>query len=101
MGRWAQRTRGGGGINALNQITFVVQSAIAKEEISYEHAVDASQLVAAEFTSNPSGETGVSMIQSSPTVIEVTFTSDVGGDTELVYTGSTPGIQTPQTVPIS
>lgn len=101
MGRWAQRTRGGGGINALNHITSARYGAIEIRRLTYREAVDATQLDATKFASGPSGITGIGITQIDPHTIDVEMSSDIGTDTSVTYTGTTPGVQTPQTVTIS
>jgi hypothetical protein len=97
MGRWAQRTRGGGGINAINYIVGLGAASSGSMYVQYANAIDASQLLMGDFFFNPTGEFADSLVQLDSHRIEVTIAGLINSENEVIYTGSTPGIQTPQT----
>jgi hypothetical protein len=98
MGRWAQRQRGGGGIN---QPIAILSATIA--DSTHAHAQFSRAVVAAEFNgfffqSDPSSEVGQSVSQISAQVLEIEFAGDITSDTDLIYSGSVANVITPQTV---
>jgi len=98
MGRWAQRSRRGGGPHLENFIVGARLVGSLSLRVYYAKDVDASQLVANTFESLPSGESGDFTQQVAPREVEVVLVGDATGDTSMIYTGTTPGIQTPDGV---
>jgi hypothetical protein len=98
MGRWAQRTRSGGGITPLNFITTALAGGGVTIIINYSRPVDGSQLDQSAFTAEPEGEVANNLTQFDEHGIELQFPDDIAPGGTLVYDGSTPGILTPQTV---
>ena len=98
MGRWSQRKRRGGGVNELNYITHIQDVGGDSATFDYRFAINGPLLNAASFESNPSAAVGISIIQNTPTQIVITFNDPIAGDTSVTYSGSTPGIRTPQTI---
>lgn len=98
MGRWAQRRRGGGGIRDINKMIAAEVTAPDTELVTYAYAVSASALDATTFHSQPSNEEGIDVFQNGANGIRIVYGNDVSLDTFLSYTGSTPGILTPQQI---
>ena len=98
MGHASQRRRSGGGITPLNHILQATIAGADSANIEYAAPVDASQLIPSSFTSNLSGETGISANNVATRRIILSFTGSIVTDTELLYEGATPGIVTPQTI---
>lgn len=98
MGRWAQRTRGGGGINAPNYIAAASITGGATARLTYAKPIDAAALTPDDFTSDPSSTQGDVVTQFSDNEVDVSFPSVINTDTEITYTGTVAGITTPQTV---
>lgn len=97
MGRWAQRTRAGGGINELNSILLATKSGSFSALLTYAFNIDATQLGLADFESELSSEQPDSINQIDNRSVELNFAGDISGDTQIVYSGATGGILTPQT----
>lgn len=99
MGRWAQRTRGGGSVTTPNQIISAVISGSGQDqvELTYLYNITAIILTGADFTSNASGEVGQSVAQNLPNSVLVQFLVDLTGDTSITYSGTVPGLLHPQT----
>lgn len=100
MGRWAQRTRGGGGVTPLNLIVYVKQTGDFTQAITYQRPISRAALNPTAFQSQPTGELSTGLVQDSPRQVTATFDVETIGDVTLTYTGTTPGVLTPQTVPI-
>lgn len=98
MGRWAQRRRAGGGSPVLNSMIYAAAVGGADADVTYATTIDAAELDPDSFTSNPSGEQGLTINQLTDTKIEISFSGDVSGDTTLLYAGVVIGIRTPQTI---
>lgn len=73
----------------------------ATQDVTYNWPVAAASLTADAFTSNPSGEPASEALNEFANVITLFFGGDVSADTSLTYTGSTPGLLTPQTIPLT
>jgi len=101
MGRWAQRSRGGGGITPLNAIlkAFIFDADV--EDLTYQHNVDASTLVPAAFVSNPSTRNPTTIAQVTPRKVRLQYPDAIDADTTVTYSGATGGIRTPQTIAIT
>lgn len=101
MGRWAQRRRAGGGPNLDVEISMIsAETGGSLEEIliTYSSDVTAGNFDAGDFTSLPSNETGDNLAQGGSDQLIVAFLNPVDTDTSLNYAGSSPGIQSPQTI---
>lgn len=101
MGRWAQRSRGGGGLNPPNYMTLAVNTDSDEHTVTYAHAIAAESLQPGAFQSNPSGESGADVNQLDATRVIITFGGSVTGDTDLTFNGSTANVITPQTVDVT
>lgn len=100
MGRWSQRTRAGGGAS-INFMTLAVHDDPETMLVTYLNNVDATAFTVTSFTASPSTEQSIAITQQSAKVIKVEFLSDVSGDNELIYQGPTPGVLTPQNLPVT
>jgi len=98
MGRWSQNSRTGGGPPIINYMIKAAISAADEVVVTYQQNVDASQLDAAAFESQPSAEVANLIVQITPTRIGLVFGADIDTDTSLAYTGQTPAIRSPQTI---
>lgn len=101
MGRWAQRQRGGGGVNQPIVILNVTHGDTNEAVVTFSKPVTASNFSGFGWSSTPSAETADSFAQTAGQVITVTFNGDVDEDTELVYNDTVVNIVRPQTVPYS
>lgn len=101
MGRWAQRTRAGGGITAANFMTKASIQGPVHIVVDYYRPVDADALIPVAFTSLPSATHADDTINVFPNQISLFFPDPIIGDTDLEYTDGTPGIRTPQTIPLT
>lgn len=102
MGRWAQRQRAGGGPPIGGPLAEIVSANILTvNEIAVAWAVDVDpgDLTATDFTSNPSGEVADSMFPLSSTSFQVQFLLAIDTDASVTYTGSAPGLKSPDTEP--
>lgn len=98
MGRWAQRSRAGGGVTPLN---FMISGRRADNfnwRITYASAVDAAALSPAAFTTNAGGVTTSLITQIGTREINIIWDDTTTGEVSVTYNGVTPGIQTPQTL---
>lgn len=104
MGRWAQRTRSGGGTPSNPTLANMIE---AQQESSIELSVEwnspapIGNFDLADFITVTGAFVPTSMSQVNPTTILFEFADDLSGETELQYTGDTPGFLTPDSVPIT
>ena len=98
MGQWATRHRRGGAAPLLNYMRDATLLGGDQISIEYAYNVDASRFQAAAFDSTPSGGEGIAVINVNPRLVQMTMDIDVTGDTDLTYTGVTPGVRTPQAI---
>lgn len=70
-------------------------------DVTYLRSMSATDLSAAAFEALPNGNLGDSIVQVSAREVTIAFGIDVTTNTTLEYTGTTPGVLTPQTVPIN
>jgi hypothetical protein len=98
MGRWAQRQRGGGGITPLNRMIEARISGLAEITVTYLAAINAAALDVDSFITLPGTFDCTGIAAFTTRQIKLTFTDAVTAQTSLSYSGSTPGIQTPQTI---
>ena len=103
MGRWAQRRRSGGGNGqpagaVLSIVGFTAHSS-GSYKITYNGPINVAILNPVDFVSNPSGEVGATIVQLTATELEWANDATNNTDTEIVYSGSAPFVQSPQTFP--
>jgi hypothetical protein len=102
MGRWAQRRIRGGGTNPAATLIEISTAASDDDSIviaTYTGSIDATNFANGDFTSQPSGAASVAILQDSPNSLEIDFNpATITGDTFIQYSGTTPGVLTPQTV---
>jgi len=67
-------------------------------DLVYAQAVNATAIPGAGFVGIPSGTPGIANAQTGTHTTQVTLLFPSGGDTGVTYSGTTPGILTPQTV---
>lgn len=100
MGRWAQRTRGGGGIgggNALNRIVINKKDSFTQSTETYLKAVNAASFSVGDWISTPGGATVTNIAQGADNKLVLTW-DDIETETGLTYTGVAVGVQTPQSL---
>lgn len=98
MGRWAQRSRAGGGVTPLNAMQSGRRVDNFNWRITYAAAIDAAELAAGQFISDPSGVTVSSITQIGPREVAIQWDDTTTAETGIEYTGDTPGVLTPQTL---
>lgn len=100
MGRWAQRTRGGGGASTSSIIQMVSAHIVdgATITVTYNANITAITFTAADFTTTPSNFSSDLVISQVGTVLTLDFGNDISFETAITYTGSATGIQTPDSV---
>lgn len=102
MGRWAQRTRRGGGPPTPSCATIIHALLLdpATVDIDFTIDVDVADFNASDFTVPVDGLTGISIVQAGSNTVEV----DLGGSTTvgsiLHYAGTAPGVCSPQNATI-
>lgn len=100
MGRWAQRQRAGGGPPQLNLIIDALDLGADVVRISYRFPIDASELLVADFSAEPTGVPMQNLTQETPTTITIEGTAPISGENAILYLGTYPGLETPQQVPL-
>jgi len=98
MGRWSQAKRASGPVTLINFITEAVDNTTLLIDLTYQSSVAAGSFAAASFVSNPSAFVAQTVAQVSSRVIRISFLGSIAADTSLTYSGTVPGILTPQTV---
>jgi len=100
MGRWAQRSRGGGGISTPIEMIDVSIQGSGQDAIfvDYSGGVNANVFDPADFSSSPSGAVGVAVSQNSIRQLRVDLDMTALGDTDFTYSGTLPSIVHPQTI---
>lgn len=105
MGRWAQKKRcGGGPLNPNAPANSIVSATIIDATdagVTFAQPVLDLEVLPGDFTSEPSGFSPAATVGISDT--EFTLQFGLGDvitlDTDLVYTGTIPNVQTPETIP--
>lgn len=100
MGRWAQRTRSGGGAS----INFPISAAHDDPEtliIFFRNPIVPSQLNAADFQVSPSDLFGISVSASGANSVIVAWAVDISTDNFLNFNPTTPGFLAVNGMPIS
>lgn len=101
MGRWAQRSIRGGGSQqstAIIQINAAIQISGLLTILYYSGDVTASEFDTAAFESLASHNQPDTITQGDSEQLQLTWGADTTGDTDIEYTGNTPGVLTPQTI---
>lgn len=105
MGRWANRSRRGGGPGSRPPPTIEITQAVVTDqllgqvEVTFSAAVDADDFLASSFLDVTLGRPGETVQQVTPTVLQY-FASDWEGSVQAgddwQYTDSVPDVITPQ-----
>jgi hypothetical protein len=100
MGRWAQRSRSGGGppLQGPIQIQTATKIGSIDIELTYDRDVTSVGFLPQDYTTNASAQAGEFLSHPTPTQVQVTFPSPVDTDVSVTYTGAEPNVLTPQTV---
>jgi hypothetical protein len=72
-----------------------------QENIVYSGGVDANDFALGDFFSQPSNQNPSSISQDGPEGLQLMFSGDVSADTSIDYTGSAPGVLSPDTIAIT
>lgn len=101
MGRWAQHRRAGGGASTYtNEVEAASLDSPTVAFISYIHPLSAASLNPAAFVTD-NARTGIAVAQAGTNDVRITFNGNITAATFITYTGTTPGITTPQVFGIS
>jgi hypothetical protein len=98
MGRWAQRSRGGGGLNPPN---FILSASIiddATVEVTYQHPITAGVFSSFNFELLPIAAFQNAISQVSANVISLDYGSGATGQDQIRYAGTAANVLSPQTV---
>lgn len=76
----------------------VVRTAGDELAVTYSGNIDATTFTASDFEADPGNESANAVFQATDNSIGLTFAIDISGATTLTYSGSAPGIQSPQTI---
>lgn len=98
MGRWAQRSRSGGGAAQQISIVSVVGHAEFDITLRFSTAVTVVGLGASDFFADPPGVTQDSLTQIDSRTIKVNYTSPVDEAATVTFTAAVPGFKSPQVV---
>lgn len=101
MGRWAQRRLSGGGTPTLNHMTQATIDGTDFLRIDYASDIAPGDVNAAAYNTAPGGLTPTGIGQDTPLQLTLDFGENVTGQTTITYAGTTIGIRTPQTIPIT
>ena len=105
MGRWSHRKRMGGGpptaAVGLTSMTVATIGPADRATVTYSAAITAGDFTPSDFASLPSTETGAMITQADVNKLLIEMTGSIGGDTDLQYIDSAPGILSPQTIAYS
>lgn len=101
MGRWAQRQRGGGGINTPLFMLTAAENDVDEVLVTFSGPVVAAAFTGFPFTSNPSGFNSNSVTQSGTDTLLVGLSGDITTDTTFTYNGSVANTAFPATVTLT
>lgn len=100
MGRWSQRTRSGGGMS-LNWMTQATIGAIDQIEVLYLTPVNVASFSVGDFITDPGTIVPDSLSQFGTNGLLLQMPEDISAEANLIYSGDTSGVLSPQTVTIS
>jgi len=100
MSNYTAKRRSGGGPTPLTMMVDARRIDDDVIDLEYSAAIDAAVFAPDDFQSIPSEEIGFTLTQISQRVQQLTLVSGQPADTQILYTGATPGILTPQTITI-
>lgn len=102
MGTWATRSRRGGGPSAAAALIFITDAhpfAFGISLLTYSAPIDADDFNATDFFETSTNSLADSVGQATPDSLTVTWGEDFGPGSVIVYSGSVPGVLTPQAIP--
>lgn len=67
----------------------------------YSANIDATDFNAADFETLPSNFGATAVSQGDANILNVSFGDNISAETSLHYTGATPGVLSPQEVPLT
>lgn len=100
MGRWAQRSRSGGGPPAPAALIYIASASndgFTEVRLRYSAAVDSDDFASIDFELTPGASNPILIAQGDPDELVLTF-GDSSGATSITYNGGFPGLLSPQTV---
>lgn len=104
MGRWAQQQRRGGGPGTNDSGCIAIIDAVQiddnKVTVSFSAPVTDGDFDPSDFHATPADATGTTVTNFTATQLDVEFDDILGTPQTLEYSGSAPGVCTPQTFPI-
>ena len=104
MGRWSQRRHCGGGpqLPPLTPITITdVAAPTALElDVTFSSDVNSADFVNGDWLTVPGSKVPIAMTQIDTNQIELTFPTTIAAQTSLTYSGTAPGVISPQTIEI-
>lgn len=106
MGRWSQRRHAGGGpplpmSGPLAEMIEATGGGPGKLNLTYDTDVDGPSFIAGDFVTAPLGLIATSIDVIGPVNIHLHFVGSPGDELSLTYSGSVPGVLTPQTIAIT
>lgn len=93
MGRWAQRSRSGGGTAILNYMLRASATDTTHARITFAENVSAAAFDVGGFESSPSGATAQVFVQVSKRIVDLEWDGSTAADDEVVYVQNAPGFQ--------
>lgn len=69
--------------------------------VQYDNAIDATTLDPNAFETAPNAHVSTGVTQTNDAQIGLSFGVDISEETELIYTGTTPHVVSPQTIAIT
>lgn len=100
MGRWAQRTRCGGG-KSINFMTAAQEIGSTELRVTFLDAVTAAEFGTSDFDTTPGEFEPSGFSNFAPNVLDITFNDSIESETDLNYLGLVPGILANHSVPIT
>jgi len=104
MGRWAQRRiRASSPPEAESEITIVsvTEADLFTLLVAFSAEINSADFNTTDFATFPNGVTLATISQPAADTLELDYSSSLEDETALDYTGSVPGILTPQHVDIT
>lgn len=106
MGRWSQRRHCGssGELPVVNNLAHMIAATpIATDQIliTYSQAINPAGLSAADFITVPGGFVPILVTGSGDEFLQATFGDAIADETDVQYSGTTPGFLTPDAVAIT
>lgn len=95
MGRWAQRTRAGGGKSGLTVLVYAHKIPTDTITVAWSDVVKAATFSPSNFASAPSNITCTDIAQTAPNRLSLQMDDDISAETSINYIGTAPGVKSP------